>query len=58
MTVAETAGFYASLLLPRNWGAGPRRERVAQVLAAMGLGHTADTLVRSQTGSGNRRRHL
>ena len=46
MTVSETAGFYASLLLPRNWGIAARRNRVTQVLAAMGLGHTADTLVR------------
>ena len=46
MTVRETAAFYAALLLPGSWGAPARRERVAQVLAAMGLSHTEDTLVR------------
>ncbi|KAI8467922.1 MAG: hypothetical protein J3K34DRAFT_523385 [Monoraphidium minutum] len=45
MTVGETAHYYGSLLLPNHWGGPARRERVRQVLAAMGLSHTADTLV-------------
>jgi hypothetical protein len=46
MTVQETAYIYASLLLPSSWGAAARKDRIAAVLAAMGLSHTADTLVR------------
>lgn len=45
MTARETMHFYATLQLPKSWGAAPRRERVAQVLAAMGLAHAQDTLV-------------
>jgi ATP-binding cassette subfamily G (WHITE) protein 2 len=45
MTVRETASFYASLSLPGSWTSSAQRERVTQVLAAMGLSHTEDTLV-------------
>ena len=51
MTVSETAAFYAALTLPGSWRAPARRERVAQVLAAMGLSHTEDTLVRNERGA-------
>jgi ABC-type multidrug transport system ATPase subunit len=50
MTVRETTHYYASLLLPRSLGAAQRRDRIGQVLAAMGLAHTADTLVRRPDG--------
>lgn len=51
MTVAETAAYYAALTLPRSWGAARRQERVAAVLAALGLTHTTGTLV-SRGGGG------
>eukprot|EP00879_Flechtneria_rotunda_P001281 GHRR01001430.1.p1 GENE.GHRR01001430.1~~GHRR01001430.1.p1 ORF type:complete len:214 (+),score=57.94 GHRR01001430.1:477-1118(+) len=45
MTVHETCSYYAALLLPRSWSGSQRRERIREVLAAMGLSHTNDTLV-------------
>jgi hypothetical protein len=45
LSVRETALFYATMQLPGSWSAAQRRERIAQVLAAMGLAHTEDTLV-------------
>jgi ABC-type multidrug transport system ATPase subunit len=45
MTVQETLTFYATLQLPDSNTKGQRLERVAEVLAAMGLSHTVNTLV-------------
>ncbi|KAF8067234.1 ctr9 [Scenedesmus sp. PABB004] len=45
MTVSETCGYYATLTLPRGMAKAARRARIGEVLAAMGLSHTTDTLV-------------
>lgn len=45
MTVIETCTYYANLTLPRSWSKATRRERIKEVLAAMGLSHTLNTLV-------------
>ncbi len=45
MTVYETCSYYATLLLPRGYSSAVRRERMEEVLAAMGLSHTMGTLV-------------
>lgn len=45
MTVHETLTFYATLQLPDSNTKHQRQERIAEVLAAMGLSHTVDTLV-------------
>lgn len=45
MTVQETLTFYATLQLPDSNSRAQRQERIAEVLAAMGLSHTVDTLV-------------
>jgi ABC-type multidrug transport system ATPase subunit len=45
MTVQETLTFYATLQLPDSNSKAQRLERVAEVLAAMGLSHTVHTLV-------------
>jgi ABC-type multidrug transport system ATPase subunit len=45
MTVHETLTFYATLQLPDSNTKAQRQERIAEVLAAMGLSHTVDTLV-------------
>lgn len=44
-TTKETLAFYAGVTLGAGWTRSSKRERVAQVLEAVGLGHTADTLV-------------
>lgn len=46
MTVHETMQFYATLQLPNKTGKADRESRIVEVLAAMGLSHTTDTLVR------------
>lgn len=46
MTVSETCSFYATMLLPNTTTKAQRQERITEVLAAMGLSHTVDTLVR------------
>ena len=51
MTVSETCTFYATLLLPNSTSKAQRQERIAEVLAAMGLAHTVDTLVREVENS-------
>jgi ABC-type multidrug transport system ATPase subunit len=48
MNVAETCAFYATVLLPRGTSKAARRERTTEVLAAMGLSHTTNTLVRER----------
>jgi hypothetical protein len=45
MTVQEMLTFYATLQLPDSNTKHQRQERIAEVLAAMGLSHTVDTLV-------------
>lgn len=47
MTVLETCNYYATLTLPRKLNKATRQERIKEVLAAMGLSHTVNTLVRS-----------
>jgi len=49
MTVSETCNFYATMLLPKTTSKAQRNERIAEVLAAMGLSHTVNTLVRLWT---------
>jgi hypothetical protein len=54
MTCQETLAFYGGVTLGgAKWTRASRAERVAEVLAAVGLAHTAHTLVRhaaSQSG--------
>eukprot|EP00878_Enallax_costatus_P000100 GHUV01000134.1.p1 GENE.GHUV01000134.1~~GHUV01000134.1.p1 ORF type:complete len:870 (+),score=236.10 GHUV01000134.1:1054-3663(+) len=45
MTVLETCSYYATLTLPRKWNKNTRKDRIREVLAAMGLSHTLNTLV-------------
>jgi ABC-type multidrug transport system ATPase subunit len=45
MTVIETCHYYATLTLPRHWSKATVKERIKEVLAAMGLSHTLNTLV-------------
>jgi ABC-type multidrug transport system ATPase subunit len=45
MTVLETCSYYATLTLPRKLSKATRQERIREVLAAMGLSHTMQTLV-------------
>ena len=45
MTVQETCAFYATVLLPKGTTRATKLERIAEVLAAMGLSHTTETLV-------------
>jgi ABC-type multidrug transport system ATPase subunit len=45
MTVLETCSYYATLTLPRKLSKATRQERIREVLAAMGLSHTQQTLV-------------
>jgi len=52
MTVSETCNFYATMLLPNTTSKAQRQERITEVLAAMGLSHTVDTLVGPETVSG------
>lgn len=47
MTCQETLAFYGGVTLGgAKWNRASRRERVEEVLAAVGLAHTAHTLVR------------
>lgn len=50
MTAQETLGFYASVLLPRGTSRAARDARIQQVLAAMGISHVKQTLVRLAAG--------
>lgn len=45
MTVLETCSYFATLTLPRKWTKHTRKDRITEVLAAMGLSHTLNTLV-------------
>jgi len=45
MTSGETLTFYAGVTLGARWTSSSKRERVAEVLQAVGLGHSTDTLV-------------
>jgi ABC-type multidrug transport system ATPase subunit len=45
MTTCETLNFYASIILPGSWTSADRKERVAGVLAAMGLKHRQQMMV-------------
>jgi ABC-type multidrug transport system ATPase subunit len=45
MTTKETLTFYSNMVIPSNWTAKRRQERVEEVLAAMGLAHSHHTLV-------------
>jgi hypothetical protein len=62
MTCQETLAFYGGVTLGgAKWTRASRAERVAEVLAAVGLAHTAHTLVRNATsprGLRKRWRHV
>jgi hypothetical protein len=45
MTTEETLAFFAALILPAHMGSADKAARVKEVLAALGLSHTAHTLV-------------
>jgi ATP-binding cassette subfamily G (WHITE) protein 2 len=45
MTSLETLNFYASITLPSSWSKAERKDRVADVLGAMGLKHRGKTMV-------------
>jgi ABC-type Mn2+/Zn2+ transport system ATPase subunit len=45
MTTSETLNFYASIILPSSQAKAERKQRVADVLAAMGLKHRQQSLV-------------
>lgn len=45
MTSVETLNFYASITLPDSWPKPDRKQRVVEVLAAMGLKHRHKTMV-------------
>eukprot|EP00877_Chromochloris_zofingiensis_P013185 jgi/Chrzof1/811/Cz01g29200.t1 len=45
MTVAETCMYYGTLVLPQKWNGRMRMDRINEVLTAMGLKHTENTLV-------------
>jgi hypothetical protein len=47
MTVFETCSYYGALTLPRKYSRAARNERILEVLTAMGLSHTMQTLVSS-----------
>jgi len=50
MTTQETLAFYAGVTLGENWPRSKRKERVAAVLAAVGLADSAHTLVSEWVG--------
>lgn len=51
MTSQETLAFYGGVTLGgEKWNRRSRQERVQEVLAAVGLMHAADTLVRGMAG--------
>lgn len=45
MTTEETLAFFAALVLPSSMGGAAKAARVREVLAALGLSHTCQTLV-------------
>jgi hypothetical protein len=45
MTTEETLAFFAALMLPARMSGADKAARVKEVLAALGLSHTAHTLV-------------
>ncbi len=45
MSSQETLAFYAGVMLGKDWSSVSRRQRVTQVLGAMGLSKSADTPV-------------
>lgn len=45
MSGQETLSFHAGVLLGDGWTREARKERVSEVLSAVGLGHAAGTLV-------------
>lgn len=45
MTSTETLNFYASITLPNIWSKSDRKQRVVEVLTAMGLKHRQKTMV-------------
>jgi ABC-type multidrug transport system ATPase subunit len=45
MTSMETLNFYASITLPNDWSKAERKQRVVDVLSAMGLKHRQKTMV-------------
>jgi ABC-type multidrug transport system ATPase subunit len=47
MSSRETQAFYAGVTLGKPWSRSTRKQRVAQVLDAVGLSESADTLVSS-----------
>lgn len=49
MTTEETLTFFAALMLPAHMGGADKAARVKEVLAALGLSHTAHTLVGDAT---------
>lgn len=54
MSTKETLTFYAGVTLGDGWSRASRTARAAEVLEAVGLGHTVDTLVsRCMRGTGH-----
>jgi ATP-binding cassette subfamily G (WHITE) protein 2 len=52
MTAQETLAFFADMVLPAAMSAAQKAARVQEVLAALGLSHTAHTLVGGQLPGG------